>query len=1756
MIEILNSFADKWFGWEVSVLWQASLLIAIVWSVDLAIRKWAWPQVRYALWLLVLVKLIAPPTLTSPASIVSSIMAFTEKKVAVQITAPQEIVSAPVTTINTPAEYTPQLSAPVPAVAMDLPPAIAAVPSLSWKVYAMFVWAGGAVFLAGWLALRLRSMRREHFDSGHQELGEQFFETLEAAAVRLNLKRLPQVILTDKVSCPAVFGLRKPVLLMPAAKLRELTHEDTEHILLHELAHIKRGDLFIHAAYMVLQIVYWFNPLLWITRKHLQNLRELCCDATVARVLKDKTYRYRETLLETARQLLAEPVDPGLGLLGLFENSNWLVDRLKWLEKKTWKNAGVRMTTIFIIVCLMATTVLPMAKRLPEKTNGKFVKEVNGCKIELLGINVLDGGPNSWWLPDGSKSECKIETKDANNYSAKYPGYQIAIKIDSITGFDGIRMNVKGQNQQSMLEIKPQPKGVFAYRSHIKPRYKKTNIKVGVLAGQWKTIATHNGYGTTNRKVGRKKVLYSPSIQGDGGKVFITISDDLGYGPGKRVVAVDKQGKEHIGRRTAGLSVDGLHQHTHEFAGTTRDSIKEFQFQTQDYQWVEFKGVSLRPGFVTEVQAEVAVVVNDEKELAAKDTEKSDFKATLANGVTVELVGVCGHQSDGKRWWKPDGSAFEQVPWVVETGEGQYGLIVRLGGDFDLEQRLGDEPTCFPEAGTWYRLWVDDKSGNRINDLLAIVAQAKPEQTTTSLRVGFETDDWKRADEEVITTTRRFERDNVAYISVVYKTADGLRIQAVDVDGEIQIGNISSIFPGPGMDAWHGSHRTYKFDMPLTKIKEFQFLTSPRQWVKFKGVSLRPGFVTEVQVEVAAVVNDEKELATKDTVVIAENFTADLPLSGKIELVSVSEFVGQEKKCWVPDGSELEKPIYPDYYAKEYRRSDGKRVQESPYRQTGFVFRSSKKAVFRIENIEGVEDFKSDWRRSSGFINKDGQHIPDERYYNCYGKFDRTEPTSIRVRLQPDTWVSRASYDGKYVIGRVDPKIKFIESYNIAGGAKIVFKSDYTDVDTKVYAYYYLDEDLNKNWRRARTAYSYARNATSVKGEKVVVADFDVKLENIKEFKVSTRQKDYEYVEFKNIALKPRAEKTKAQILYDKAEEIFHANTSAEDDVKKLRMPEALKLYREAYENTPSDSDLAPWAMKMIGLCYNHMGDREAEIEAYERAIETFPDQHPDTYYYLGFAYKRVGRPKEAIIAFRKCRSICTDRGENSFPYSTAYYDLKKMGFKHWQVVEIDAAKESELEGVVLKALARAELQGEEEKGNVIRYGDVVEILVFELLKEGENAVMKRQVSEDGFISLHGSLKPVKVEGLSIDELREVITQRYKNENILSDPFVEIISHGKESEVQVEGKKPEVVSVNPPSGSKMSLISEIEVVFNQPMIPDLGKIVDTTKGKPQSRSIFAKVKALYNNITYDPEQHRFTIPLILPPDLEGSFELQEFRTTDGVKIEPVVFNYSTGRGIYSAQFQNSFKESKQSNELRDVLNKVKEARLAITSLSETINTTHKTGSGGEVSKSTFKFQGQDQFYVDISEIMDVPFYIGSDGKDCWHYNGRKGKEKLVTSSFDEVAEKNILISDPFGVAQKGVSETIEQLNIEYLGTNLYQDRKHYIIRSWSDNLHEDFIWASAQVAWIDAETYMISQMIKDSGSSILSHQFIYEDINQPIADSEFSPRHITDAERSAPRELDEGHDTRILNVIDASNGRMSVRWGEQGSGGQISSGLN
>ncbi len=361
MIAQLNDISQIWLQWMGSMFWQVSLLIIIVTALDTLIRKWAWPQLRYALWALVFIKLIIPPAWEMPTSIVSWLQPQVEKRVSVQIGISNEDVnSTNALLLHDDVKDAPPVSNQNTISTHNNTKEVIAE-AFTWKTWFLFGWISGMILFIFLLTRKSRHFRNWRREQSLVDIPEWHKELVQKTCKNLKIKTVPAVIISKDIKSPAVYGIIKQHLILPEGYMEKLSREQAEHVLIHELFHLKRGDLLVHWFCIALQIVYWFNPLLIWARRKMRYICEICCDLSVANVLREKTSAYRETLLHSARELFAESMEPGLGFLGIFEEPFRLVPRLKWLEKRSWENRKRRITATILSTLFMVICIMPMA---------------------------------------------------------------------------------------------------------------------------------------------------------------------------------------------------------------------------------------------------------------------------------------------------------------------------------------------------------------------------------------------------------------------------------------------------------------------------------------------------------------------------------------------------------------------------------------------------------------------------------------------------------------------------------------------------------------------------------------------------------------------------------------------------------------------------------------------------------------------------------------------------------------------------------------------------------------------------------------------------------------------------------------------------------------------------------------------------------------------------------------------------------------------------------------------------------------------------------------------------------------------------------------------------------------------------------------------------------------------------------------------------------------------------------------------------
>jgi beta-lactamase regulating signal transducer with metallopeptidase domain/uncharacterized GH25 family protein len=128
---------------------------------------------------------------------------------------------------------------------------------------------------------------------------EQWNRLLSDSRARLCVRRSVRLLECDEAIVPVTCGLARPVILLPAAS-HDWSPERRRFVLLHELAHVKRLDVFFQMVARTACSFYWFNPLAWYALRRLRIERELACDDCVV-AAGESPVDYADELVEIAR---------------------------------------------------------------------------------------------------------------------------------------------------------------------------------------------------------------------------------------------------------------------------------------------------------------------------------------------------------------------------------------------------------------------------------------------------------------------------------------------------------------------------------------------------------------------------------------------------------------------------------------------------------------------------------------------------------------------------------------------------------------------------------------------------------------------------------------------------------------------------------------------------------------------------------------------------------------------------------------------------------------------------------------------------------------------------------------------------------------------------------------------------------------------------------------------------------------------------------------------------------------------------------------------------------------------------------------------------------------------------------------------------------------------------------------------------------------------------------------------------------------
>ena len=239
-----------------------SLTILFVLLVRLAVKRA--PKIfSYALWAVVLFRLLCPVSITTDFSLLglfdTPIMENTEHTTVMEYV-PFDVVHTRDLEVHLP--VTPVINEAVNDVLPQEHAALGADPLEGEMAIASFVWLLGVAAMAVYSVVSYYRLRQK---------------LLTASPLRDN------IYLADEITSPFVMGLVRPKIYLPS----DMEEREQAYIIRHEQHHIRRGDHIIKALAFLALSIHWFNPLVWVAFIYSNKDMEMSCDEAVVKKMGD-----------------------------------------------------------------------------------------------------------------------------------------------------------------------------------------------------------------------------------------------------------------------------------------------------------------------------------------------------------------------------------------------------------------------------------------------------------------------------------------------------------------------------------------------------------------------------------------------------------------------------------------------------------------------------------------------------------------------------------------------------------------------------------------------------------------------------------------------------------------------------------------------------------------------------------------------------------------------------------------------------------------------------------------------------------------------------------------------------------------------------------------------------------------------------------------------------------------------------------------------------------------------------------------------------------------------------------------------------------------------------------------------------------------------------------------------------------------------------------------------------------------------------
>lgn len=293
--------------------------------------------------------------------------------------------------------------------------------NINYKNILMYTWLLGVIFS---LARILYGLKRIQFimKNSIENRFSNFDSILKEYLSVMNIKENVSLIYTNEIGSPCLYGLIKPVILMPISIANNISEDEFKYTIIHELCHLKRKDILINWVTIILSVLYWFNPIIRYGFYKMKQDCEISCDNYVFKYLESyENIKYGDTLIRILQ--LGNKSKSLITATSMAINTSEMKRRIIMISK----NKKVSLKSIIcgvVVIAAVAVTGL---------TNGISKVEASNNKSEFIKVdeNFMKGfmeyftGPaKNYNLTDNNTNENYIGTGQFKMKELEFKGYE------------------------------------------------------------------------------------------------------------------------------------------------------------------------------------------------------------------------------------------------------------------------------------------------------------------------------------------------------------------------------------------------------------------------------------------------------------------------------------------------------------------------------------------------------------------------------------------------------------------------------------------------------------------------------------------------------------------------------------------------------------------------------------------------------------------------------------------------------------------------------------------------------------------------------------------------------------------------------------------------------------------------------------------------------------------------------------------------------------------------------------------------------------------------------------------------------------------------------------------------------------------------------------------------------------------------------------------------------------------------------------